>query len=679
MAVAVACSQVANPPVKNPSDQPTATQATSVPTTAPNATTQAADTPSPQQTDTPKQVDTLSNPLPSPTVPTRTAPAATAQVPPPSPTTASTGAVPRTDPVTYPEPPDRDLFELAIRLRDGVSSDVPRTVNPNPISYHEGHTETFSVTDLIDRNNYEVTATIRLVSDHAYWYVDDSLNLSVADLRKASIAFEDQIRPRLVESFGDIWTPGVDNDPHLVILHTPLRAAAGYFGSGDEFPRATHPDSNEHEMIYMAGRNMKPGSDTYLAVLAHEFQHAIHWNLDGGEDSWINEGMSEVAAELAGYRASFINTYLAKPTTQLNFWPDAPGASRPNYGGSALFLMYLGEHYGGFERLSELASDPADGVNGVQRYLSNFDTTFEQVFKDWVIANYLDESEGLYGYSKRDVAISAIETMDDNGGSSGSIPQFSAKYIRLALDDGSTRIDFKGDTSVSQFGAQCHSGSGCWWGNRGDSIDSMLTGTFDLTGQTEATLEFWTWYDIEEDWDYAYVEASGDGGKTWTILEALNTTTDNPVGNSYGAGFTGAQSDWVQERIDLSPFAGGEVMLRFEYITDDAVYRDGFVIDDISVSQIGFFDNAESDDDWDAKGFERVDNVLDQRYFVQVIENFDDGSTKVRDLELNALNEGSIVVDGFGSNLKDAVVVISPVTLNTHQQAGYSLTARRVN
>ena len=46
-------------------------------------------------------------------------------------------------------------------------------------------------------------------------------------------------------------------------------------------------------MIVMDGDWLRPGSRQYFSVLAHEFQHAVHWNQDLGEDVWVNEGMSE--------------------------------------------------------------------------------------------------------------------------------------------------------------------------------------------------------------------------------------------------------------------------------------------------------------------------------------------------------------------------------------------------
>ena len=51
-------------------------------------------------------------------------------------------------------------------------------------------------------------------------------------------------------------------------------------------------------MFYMNYDAAQPGNDYYDSILAHEFQHMIQWNVDKNEDSWFNEGMSELAAFL---------------------------------------------------------------------------------------------------------------------------------------------------------------------------------------------------------------------------------------------------------------------------------------------------------------------------------------------------------------------------------------------
>ena len=308
--------------------------------------------------------------------------------------TAIHTATPTPEPIpaavpTADDPPVRDLFTLAQRYgrADAGGASLTRTLPPDPDCCEVGHRKTFFVTDLIERSVYEVEAELLAVSENAYWYADVDTKLTAQEMEQTADVFEREIRPPIVEAIGDIWKPGVDGDPHLVVLHTPLVAAAGYFSSSDSYPRATHPHSNEREMIVMDGDWLRPGSRDYFGVLAHEFQHAVHWNLDLGEDVWVNEGMSEVATELAGYEASFVDVFIQYPEVQLNYWPDEPRDTIPHYGAATLFVEYLAEHYGGDDGLAELGREPLDGVNGVDSYLSQYGINFTDVFADWVVAN----------------------------------------------------------------------------------------------------------------------------------------------------------------------------------------------------------------------------------------------------------------------------------------------------
>ena len=107
------------------------------------------------------------------------------------------------------------------------------------------------------------------------------------------------------------------------------------------------------------------------------------------------------------------------------------------------------------------------------------------------------------------------------------------------------------------------------------------------------TLTFWVWYDIEKNWDYAYVVASNDNGETWSTLEGSGTTEANPLGLNYGHGYTGSSDGWVKETVDLSRYSGQDILIGFEYVTDEAVYLDGLVIDEIEISPNVFFDDVE--------------------------------------------------------------------------------------
>lgn len=153
-----------------------------------------------------------------------------------------------------------------------------------------------------------------------------------------------------------------------------------------------------------------------------------------------------------------------------------------------------------------------------------------------------------------------------------------------------------------------YSGSYMWYSNTGDMINYTLTmPEVDLSSATAASLEFAAWYDIEEDWDYAYVEVSTDGGSTWESIPGNITTDTNPNGNNDGYGITGYSGDWVMASFDLSDYVGQVISLRFRYETDQYVHYTGFAVDDISIDTDAgniFFDDVESGEDgWVADGW----------------------------------------------------------------------------
>jgi hypothetical protein len=256
------------------------------------------------------------------------------------------------------------------------------------------------------------------------------------------------------------------------------------------------------------------------------------------------------------------------------------------------------------------------------------------------------------------------------------VRQYASEYFSLNPEGGDVTIYFTGTTTAKLVPADAHSVKWMWWSNRSDVSNMSLTRGFDLSRTSKATLNFWTWYDIEKNFDYAYVEVSTDGGKTWDVLPGKNTTTENPNGASYGPAFTGrsgakeeqSPAQWVQEQVDLSAYAGKQILLRFEYITDDAYNAPGLALDDIAIPEINFSDNAETSSGWDAKGFIRTDNVLPQRYVIQVVEV--GGATRVSRIKLDDQNRGSFTISGFGKEVSRAELIVNafaPVTTEQTQ------------
>ena len=93
-------------------------------------------------------------------------------------------------------------------------------------------------------------------------------------------------------------------------------------------------------------------------------------------------------------------------------------------------------------------------------------------------------------------------------------------------------------------------------------------------------LEFQTYYDIQERYDYAYVEISTDG-IDFTPIEGNITTNYNPNGLNRGNGITGSSFGWISASFDLSAYEGQTIYIRFSYYTDGSITGDGIYFDDI--------------------------------------------------------------------------------------------------
>jgi len=588
--------------------------------------------------------------------------------------------------------PAADPRDLALRFHP-EDGDIPIVVNATPPSYKLGDKVQFWVSNSDTQDHHQVTAELRYMTDHVAMWVEQGVKFSQKDLEASANRFEQKTYPTDREFFGSEWTPGVDNDVRLNILHARGMGGnvAGYYSSADEYSKKINPYSNEREMFYIAADVYEPNNDLYDGTLAHEFQHMIHWANDRNENTWVNEGMSELAIYLNGFDpGGFEYAYAQKPDTQLTTWNRNDLSNDEHYGASYLFMNYFLDRFG--EGLTKaVVASPQNGVAGFDEALQKAGRPerFDDIYADWIIANYLNapdaDSEGRYGYSHIDVPQMTIsETYTNFPANAGTqVSQYGVDYIRLQ-GGGPITIDFAGQTQVGLMDAKPQ-GTYSWWSNRGDQSDSTLTRAFDLRDAKSATLNFSAWYNIEDGYDYAYVEASTDGGETWKILPGGHTTEKNPVGNAFGPGWTGLSgyapgdksegktAQWIEEQVDLTPFAGKEVMVRFEMVTDDTVNQPGLLIDNIAIPEIGYKDDGEAGTGgWVADGWALTDNSLAQRWLVQLLE-VGDGQVTVQRMVVGPDGRGQLTVPDL-AKLDEAVLTISGLTPVTTEPAQYSYT-----
>ena len=590
--------------------------------------------------------------------------------------------------------PVNDPIEITHRL---LHKDIPPTPETAPIRYQVGAQNEFWVGDG-EVENFRISATLRYITDHAYFWIEDSVSYRPDELATLADTFEKKIYPTDREFFGSEYTPGVDGDPHIYILYVSGigKGIAGYFSSADEYPPVVNRYSNGHEM-FMINADNSPLADKYtFGVLAHELQHMIHWQQDRNESNWISEGFSELATLLNNYYSGgFDALYTSNPDMQLNDWPDdTKEDTTPHYGASFLFLSYFLDRFGE-QATKALVANPDNDLKGIDTTLQAIHAidpqtgkpiTAESFFRDWVITNYLMDSkvgDGRFSYTRYRGAPRAQGTetfrncpLDDT---TRDVHQFGADYIRFTCI-GSYNLHFEGSIETPLLPQDPHSGSYAMWANKNDESDTTLTHTFDLTHASgPLTLNYWTWYAVEDGWDYVYLEASTDG-ENWTILTTPSGTSHDPQGNNYGWGYTGNSGagkspTWVHESVDLAKYAGQNLTVRFEYITDGNVTGEGFLLDDVSIPQIGYTTDFETDNaGWQADGWARIQNILPQNYGLALISIGD--TTTVQYITLNPDITADIPFT-IGKGVDTVVLVVTGTTRFTRQLAPYRFSVTR--
>ena len=577
--------------------------------------------------------------------------------------------------------PDNDPYEIACRLL-GVC-DVPRTVPSGP--YKLGDQDTFWVTNVDTVENFEATATLRYITPHMYFWIENGVDYDEDDLKRLGDTFENQMYPIDREFFGSEPNPGIDGDPHIFILYVRGTGAsnAGYFSTPDQYNPLVKEYSNAHEMFFFNADNMDLGAEDTYGTLAHEFQHMIHSNTDGNETSWMNEGFSMVAELLNDYPIYFDYYYVTNPDINLTDWSPDPGSNGPHYGQSFLYLAYLLDRFGE-DVTKEVVKHPENGLPSIDETLQELNITDPQtggiitaddVFMDWAATMWLmDESvgDGRYHYGNYPEAptISVSETISScPETTNGSVNQYGIDYFTIDCS-GEHTLHFSGSTVIGLLPADANSGRYAFWSNKGDESDMTLTREFDFTNVSEPiTLSFAMWYDLETDYDYIFLEASTNG-ETWEILDTPSCTSEDPSGNSYGCGYNAQTNDWVQEDVDLSKFAGQKVQIRFEYITDAAVNGEGFLLDDVRVDEIDYTSDFETDDGgWVSEGFARVENVLPQTYRLSLIIEGD--TTTVTHIELNSDQTAEIPLSLSAGD--EAILIVTGTTRFTRLPAAYQI------
>jgi len=381
----------------------------------------------------------------------------------------------------------------------------------------------------------------------------------------------------------------------------------------------------------------------YEGTIAHEFEHLIHSDIDPNEPSWVDEGLADLAGYFCGYghSAGHIANYLVNhPYTSLTFW----GSGLEDYGASYLFAFYLYEQFGKAAFITDLVKEQANGIEGIQKTLDNwsYGVTFDEVYDAWTIAVYFDDPElgSIYGFDDLEIGSEedtwgysinwAITHMHFTANPKqnpfnapisfdspfGTVMPYTTHYYPFGASTPTVDAYLEGDILA---GPGPYGGSGWSWYSKVDAWAwRSFYQTFDLTDYTNVNLDFYTYFEIEDDWDYGYVEVYDKTNDAWVTLEdpsfmmdVYNTETqlydsvpmrdfvaipqDNPntpeeqepttyeITGDFHA-FTGFSNGWVPVHMDLSDFAGCEIELHFRTWQDAAFTYQMMYVDNILIT-----------------------------------------------------------------------------------------------
>ena len=348
--------------------------------------------------------------------------------------------------------------------------------NRNSRDYQIGDTFVFWAWDLyvMPPPWIQVPATCRAVGDHCYIFVADdqwNVHMDQADIDIVLPYLEDYTMNsteygaiEMDELFFGPIPDELDNDPKIIVFYSELGSFMGsmfdgYFSAYNQVTEAQAQQmnppghSNECEMIYMTCFPLNPTDPIRISVLTHELQHMIHWLGDINEDTWVNEGCSELAMVYFGLPDPIVQ-FPNNPDNTLTFWDQ----EFADYVKVMLFFTYLEEHFDtpADSLIKDIVSEPANSIAGITNQLieNGYTIPFEAIFVNWTIANFLDDPDvgsGQYNYESLDLPnFSAVYTHSAYpAGNTGSVNAWATDYIRLYPGDGNLELDLTTNLPIS--------------------------------------------------------------------------------------------------------------------------------------------------------------------------------------------------------------------------------------
>jgi len=163
--------------------------------------------------------------------------------------------------------------------------------------------------------------------------------------------------------------------------------------------------------------------------------------------------------------------------------------------------------------------------------------------------------------------------------------------------DNLVRVDLplKQVDGVAPFEGENH-----YYSNKGDDLNSSMSANLTVPTAGKVHLQFKAWFTIEKDYDFARVLINGEA------IAGNITTMDDPYGTGLVPALSGSSDGWVDAEFDVTAWAGQDITLSFEYVTDGGLTEEGFYLDNLQFVADGTIEpisDAETDNVFSYNGY----------------------------------------------------------------------------
>lgn len=342
---------------------------------------------------------------------------------------------------------------------------------------------------------------------------------------------------------------------------SPVTSSETYRGSGP----FSEPE-NQNMRDFVNSRNF------VIAVNFHSYSNLFLW-APGYQDFYTSD---EPLFQAIGDTVTSFNNYAAQPGWMLyntngdsddwmyfdagvlSFTPEVGSGSDGFWPNPARIPTLVGENVPGNLVLIDLADTPA--------------RIYPPALAAWIGPDTVNAADFNLSWS-------------DAGGINAAV-SFELKELAgpAVITDLTDNEDHWNSDGFSLSPSRFYSGTESFWGGSSNNRRARLVAKNYYRPQPNDTLRARIWYNLENNWDYAYVDVSSDNGQSWASLPGNITTNTNPNGTNRGNGITGASAGgaFVLSKFSLNAYAGDDILIRLSYETDGAVLGEGVYFDDIS-------------------------------------------------------------------------------------------------